>query len=147
MRFITEFELGIPYKGPQEQYFKGNMQLKLGGMIADSFGWKERIFTDPQPNIEDMKRWSLEIEAFPMDKWVEFKKRFLAALPDYDSTSRIRLENALHDLESPDKPSNSVITNLSDQMEYRGSSTHCKACEDEAAGIKHIMAQKHTCKK
>lgn len=33
------------------------------------------------------------------------------------------------------------------EMEYRGPNSHCKACEDEAAGIKHITAQKHTCRK
>ena len=30
---------------------------------------------------------------------------------------------------------------------YRGPSSHCKACEDEAAGVKHIQAAKHTCRK
>jgi hypothetical protein len=32
-------------------------------------------------------------------------------------------------------------------MEYRGPSSHCKACQDEAAGIKHIQAPIHTCRK
>jgi hypothetical protein len=32
-------------------------------------------------------------------------------------------------------------------MEYRGPSSHCKACEDEKAGIKHIQAPMHTCRK
>lgn len=32
-------------------------------------------------------------------------------------------------------------------MNFRGSSSHCKACEDEAAGIKHITSAKHTCRK
>lgn len=32
-------------------------------------------------------------------------------------------------------------------MNYRGSSTNCKACEDEKAGIKHIKAPVHTCGK
>lgn len=30
-------------------------------------------------------------------------------------------------------------------LNYKGPNSHCKACEDEAAGIKHIRAQKHTC--
>lgn len=32
------------------------------------------------------------------------------------------------------------------QMEYRGPNSHCKACEDEAAGIK-TSGGKHTCRK
>jgi uncharacterized phage protein (TIGR01671 family) len=32
-------------------------------------------------------------------------------------------------------------------MEYRGPSSHCKACEDESNGVKHLQAQKHTCRK
>jgi hypothetical protein len=38
------------------------------------------------------------------------------------------------------------IPNLGN-IEYRGPSSHCKACEDEAAGIKHIQAPIHTCRK
>jgi hypothetical protein len=45
------------------------------------------------------ERHTLEIEAFPMDKWIEFKKRFMDALPDYDSVSRSRLINAIAELE------------------------------------------------
>lgn len=33
------------------------------------------------------------------------------------------------------------------QPEYRGPAHHCKACENEAKGIKHIKAEKHTCRK
>jgi hypothetical protein len=36
---------------------------------------------------------------------------------------------------------------INPELTYRGSSTHCIACEDEAAGIKHIRAPKHTCRK
>lgn len=32
------------------------------------------------------------------------------------------------------------------ELQYRGPSSHCKACEDEAAGIKGPAA-KHTCRK
>lgn len=58
----------------------------------------------------------------------------------YDSDGKLRVWTW-------ELPSGDTITNLSDQMEYRGPSSHCKACEDEAAGIKHIQAQKHTCRK
>lgn len=33
------------------------------------------------------------------------------------------------------------------QPKYYGPNSHCKACEDEAKGVKHIQAQKHTCRK
>jgi hypothetical protein len=31
-------------------------------------------------------------------------------------------------------------------INYRGPNSHCKACEDEAAGIKNIRASVHTCR-
>jgi len=34
-----------------------------------------------------------------------------------------------------------------DKLDYRGPNSNCKACEDEAHGIRHIRAQIHTCKK
>lgn len=32
-------------------------------------------------------------------------------------------------------------------IEYRGPTFHCKACEDERNGVKHLIAQKHICRK
>lgn len=98
MRFITEFE--STYGGESQKkyiekipYWQERGQADMGNMIAKSFGWKQR-------EVLSEMRHSLEVEAFPMDKWIEFKKRFKDALPDYDSVSRIRLLNALDELES-----------------------------------------------
>ena len=149
MRFITEFELDgnidtklLPHLIPDK---KGIREMGIGKDIGRAFGWDNYVSTTLSGPVKE--HFKLEIEAFPMDKWVEFRQRFFDALPYFDATSKIRLENALRDLESFCKPSGDAMTNLFDQMEYRGSSSHCKACEDEAAGIKHILAQKHTCKK
>jgi hypothetical protein len=99
MRFITEFELLTPFeiKNYKSLREKGTAEW-LGLDIARAFGWQQKGETTLHGPVSE--RHSLEIEAFPMDKWIEFRKRLLASLPDYDNTSRIRIENALHDLES-----------------------------------------------
>jgi hypothetical protein len=99
MRFITEFELLTPFeiKNYKSLREKGTAEW-LGLDIARAFGWQQKGKTTLHGPVSE--RHSLEIEAFPMDKWIEFRKRLLASLPDHDSTSRIRIENALHDLES-----------------------------------------------
>lgn len=95
MRFITEFEI-MEYE--KDKYHiadtrRSYYERKLSPMIVTAFGWQNPVNNNPLHH-------RLEIEAFPMDKWIEFKKRFADALPDYDSTSRTRLINALSDLES-----------------------------------------------
>jgi|ERR1044072_20168 hypothetical protein len=98
MRFITEFELRPPETTDKMEAYKGRGEFEIGQLIAQSFGWKQvgqMATTGPA-----ILKSSLEIEAFPIDKWIEFKKRFKDALPDYDSVSRTRLLNALDDLES-----------------------------------------------
>lgn len=144
MRFIIEFE--VPenvYLNSKSRYIPEKRHLgevKLGNMIAESFGWQN-------PVNHDLDHHRLEIEAFPIDKWVDFEKRFYEAIPDCDTVSRIRLINALTALMTFNgKPSGDAIANLPD-LEYRGPDSHCKACEDERAGIKHIQSQRHTCKK
>lgn len=98
MRFITEFEstYEATFEPGFDKYlnaYKGRGELEIGGLIGSSFGWKQ-----------DQQRFkirnTLEIEAFPMDKWVEFKKRLSDALPDYDVVSRTKILNALAELES-----------------------------------------------
>ncbi|HEX2549359.1 MAG TPA: hypothetical protein VHM20_05995 [Gammaproteobacteria bacterium] len=93
MRFITEFELEYPYTLDKPERYKSGMDHEIGKLIHDTFGWKSK-------GNAKRERFTLEIEAFPMDKWIEFKKRFFDALPDYDTVSRTRLINALSDLES-----------------------------------------------
>ena len=98
MRFITEFELEYPYTLFQKENLKFSLQEGLGNKIAESFQWKEIGYTRLEGPVK--YKASIEIEAFPTDKWIEFKKRLLNALPDYDVVSRTRIFNALSDLES-----------------------------------------------
>lgn len=79
MRFITEFELDSNElkfaDNPVKEHRKSCAEDKLGNMIAESFGWIEKIFaTFRGPSGE---RYTLEIEAFPMDKWIEFKNKLI----------------------------------------------------------------------
>lgn len=99
MRFISEFELTSPFEIKNYKSFreKGTAEW-LGLDIAKAFGWKSRSETSSHGRV--IEKHAIEIEAFPMDKWREFRRRLLAALPDHDNTSRIKIEHALHDLES-----------------------------------------------
>jgi hypothetical protein len=72
MKFITEFEVPeyfennkrMPYV-PQKRHA---CEVAIGNMIADSFGWQN-------PVNHNLDHHRLEIEAFPMDKWIEFKQK------------------------------------------------------------------------
>ena len=102
MRFITEFECDGTRFDANPSIIAGRKergQCEIGRLLAESFGWEERGQTTLLKNDPVIHRFSLEIEAFPMDKWIEFKQRLVASLPDYDSGSRARIMNALHDLE------------------------------------------------
>ena|ERR1700760_1125580 len=81
MRFITEFErevISIPNidefisNFPDVRKMRG--EEKLGQMLSNAFGWKENAKI---VDGKEMNRWSLEIEAFPTDKWIEFKQEIL----------------------------------------------------------------------
>lgn len=145
MRFKGEFKVPAGMsKEANSTYIetrKERAETGIGYLLSKSFGWQNPVNGDKSHHL-------LEIEAFPTDKWVEFKQKLFK---QFDSLSGI--VNAgpfmvlFHELESFGKPSGDAITNLADQMGYRGPSSHCKACEDEKAGIKHIQAQNHTCKK
>lgn len=151
MRFVTEFELNEYTNDPgylaNKKYERG---MNLGKLIADSFGWEEIAQTTNFLNTTILHKCTLAIEAFPIDKWIEFKNKLMGYLTECEEKDELPetlwVLKTIKELESFGKPSGDTITNLSDHMEYRGSSTHCKACEDEAAGIKHIQAQRHTCK-
>lgn len=78
MRFITEFE--STYGGESQQryiekipYWEERGQAEMGNLIGKSFGWK-------QHEVLSETRHTLEIEAFPMDKWEEFKRRLFLHL-------------------------------------------------------------------
>lgn len=105
MRFITEFELSSPfeiinYKGLRE---RGSAEW-LGLDIAKAFGWEKKDGIIPDnPTAE---RHALEIEAFPMDKWIEFKQK-LASLfrnDDYAGNGFEDISNLIKELESFGKP-------------------------------------------
>lgn len=70
MRFITEFEIRKEETKPEIviQYRKERGENGLGYLLAKSFGWEN-------PVNENKLHHRLEIEAFPMDKWVEFKQK------------------------------------------------------------------------
>lgn len=93
MRFITEFELRFPYQLSVLEVYKIRHLLDIASKMGDALDWKDE-------HDDDKNKFTLEIEAFPIDKWIEFKKQLTDALPDYDTTSRVRIINALADLES-----------------------------------------------
>lgn len=97
MRFITEFELDVPFSNKEADKCKSTMGFHIGGLIANAFDWHSAPFLSmvgPHRN-----KWALEIEAFPMDKWVEFKNslhvELLAHKPDH-----IRILELIKELES-----------------------------------------------
>ena len=103
MRFITEFELCTP-NGPEDRAYarhiiinqKTNRQIEMGEMLADSFGWQNPVNNNPLHH-------RLEIEAFRMDKWVEFKSNLFAFL-ELDSLQYKTLLVRISELESFGKP-------------------------------------------
>lgn len=72
MRFITEFELEYPYTLAAPELCIDRAKRQMGDMIESSFERKEKEVTI---RGNEGRRWSLEIEAFPMDKWMEFRQR------------------------------------------------------------------------
>lgn len=109
MRFITEFELWSRfeiknYKGLRE---KGSAEW-LGMDIAKAFGWDKK--NGLVPNNPVAERHSLEIEAFPMEKWIEFKANILN-ISDLDSIQYKTLIDLISELESFGKPAADTITN------------------------------------
>jgi hypothetical protein len=97
MRFITEFKQLEQEKGQLLEMYKSDAASRLGDIIEESFDWQN-------PVHDDANWFRIEIEAFPMDKWVEFRKLLIAELPEYDAAAKIRIMNALSDLEKPGKP-------------------------------------------
>lgn len=81
MRFIVEFELehhhisdAFAMNAIYER--KNVLQSDLGDKIAELFGWKGIGEAKVKEIGTELKeKHTLEIEAFPMGKWVEFKKK------------------------------------------------------------------------
>jgi len=144
MRFITEFELEPPRNYDMVLLrCKESGKRDLADLIEKSFGWEERGVTTLHGPVKE--KYTLEIEAFPIKDYLDFKVNLINYLVDKGINPKV-IQDRFSILESIGKPSGDTITNLPD-LEYRGSSSHCKACEDEKAGIKHIQAQRHTCGK
>lgn len=107
MRFITEFELREEDNNNPDwrEYFigrqMGSRQVEMGQMLADSFGWQN-------PVNGNALHHRLEIEAFPMKKWIEFKRDLFAFL-DLDSLQYKTLLDRITELESFGKPAGEAI--------------------------------------
>lgn len=105
MRFITEFKVPESAQSnkryiPDKRYLS---ELKMGNMLAESFGWEN-------PVNHDLDYHRLEIEAFPMDKWIDFKDLlFIHLRRDTLDMDYVRL--LFKNLESFGKPSGDAITN------------------------------------
>lgn len=95
MRFITEFELLTPFeiKNYKQNRTWASAEM-LGVDISKAFGWKSKI------NEHNQERHTLEIEVFPIDKWVEFRNRLLAEFPEYLAEAKEVIINAFNELES-----------------------------------------------
>lgn len=105
MRFITEFELKLPSSNISKAYIS-NAQFDMGNMIGDLFGWKEAPFKNMQK--EKCNRWTLEIEAFPMERWIEFKSRLFSNFIDHDYEHAEEILMIIKELESFGKPAGEV---------------------------------------
>lgn len=78
MRFITEFKVPETFHGDPEYFHKHTerfiynnkerLAYEVGILLQESFGFQN-------PVNGDTLHHKLEIEAFPMDKWVEFKQK------------------------------------------------------------------------
>lgn len=109
MRFITEFEIDPLHKDAGLDYYRSNSEHDLGHLIAEAFGWQERGDTTLAGPIKE--RHTLEVEAFPMDKWVEFRNALGEELNSSFSLDKDYIIELLEKLESFGKPSGDIITN------------------------------------
>lgn len=96
MKFETEF---IQLEQEERIYFemyKEDANHRLGIYIGETFGYT---------NSENANQYKLEIEAFPMDKWVEFKQKLFDHLVvDGYEISTDYLQELVKELESFGKP-------------------------------------------
>lgn len=112
MRFITEFEITpdeLKYaNNPIKGHRKSCAEERLGEIIAESFGWEEKGRISRHGASGE--RYTLEIEAFPMDKWIEFKSKLLTEITDSNADGRFILK-IIKELEFFGKPAGDTITN------------------------------------
>lgn len=102
MKFVTDFKVSgeeLKYTpNPVIDHRKSCAEDELGSDISKAFSFKE-LGTIEESGLAGMYQ-QLEIEAFPMDKWVEFKKKIIINLPLYDNKSAKGIMTALDELES-----------------------------------------------
>lgn len=97
MRFKTEFVITPPAIEARLCAYKSRSEFEMGQLIAGSFSWElSGQCTLAGPASE---RYTLEIEAFPIDKWIEFKQ-FLLGNFGYDPGIKQLLHNVIERLES-----------------------------------------------
>lgn len=108
MRFITEFELPYPYTLDKPYAHMERAKCDMGQLIQETFEWKEKQYK--KYNELEVNKWTLEIEAFPMDKWIEFKNKLWGecTMPCPNGTDILEM---LKELESFGKPAGDAITN------------------------------------
>ena len=82
MRFITEFKLKYPYQLSVLETYKVKHQFDIGNKIGEIVDWKS-------VGDEEKENFKLEIEAFPMDKWVEFKEKIMFYLQECEDKDEL----------------------------------------------------------
>jgi hypothetical protein len=107
MRFITEFEVPEKFHGDPNMYPRNTDRFiynnkersvyEIGEMIDRSFGWQN-------PVNNNALHHRLEIEAFPMDKWVEFKDKLKWELIGCNCDNTEKIIGLIKELESFGKP-------------------------------------------
>lgn len=116
MRFITEFETPT-YKFVAKEYIaacRTRYALDIGNNISDAFGWQQAAKTTLDGNNSIRQHHKLEIEAFPMDKWLDFKDKLNGLLSIHcTSWATSEIYAMIESLESFGKPSGDTVTNIS----------------------------------
>lgn len=104
MRFITEFELLTKFEIENYKTLRARGAAEWVGLdIAKAFGYQLKGETTLHGPVSE--RHTLEIEAFPMDKWVEFKTSLLSYLAIHGSfNSGVHVLEMIKALESHGKP-------------------------------------------
>lgn len=106
MRFMTEFEIVYPYTLNKPYAHMERAKYDMGQLLQNSFDWKERAYR--KHDETEVNRWVFEIEAFPSDKWAEFKRLlfvYLGATGLYEPA----FKHLIAELESFGKPSGDTM--------------------------------------
>lgn len=111
MRFITDFKVSgeeLKYTpNPVIEHRKSCAEDILGNDISNAFSFKE-LGTIEESGLAGLYQ-TLEIEAFPMDKWESFKRNILYYTERCEYKHLILL--LFEELESFGKPAGDTITN------------------------------------